>query len=142
MICTKCDKELNEIKFSFRNKSKNIRHKICKSCQREVGRLHYEQNKQDYVKRAKVKNKEIDENIKKIILEAKSVPCMDCGNSYPSCVMDFDHVKGIKLGNVSTLVKNHSIKKIEEEIQKCEVVCANCHRLRTYNHLLVEKTIN
>ena len=61
----------------------------------------------------------------------KTVPCSDCGNTYHPCAMDFDHVRGSKTGNVSHLA---SLKKerVLIEIAKCDVVCSNCHRLRTY----------
>ena len=68
---------------------------------------------------------------KDIISAAKSVPCADCGVQYPTCVMDFDHIKGNKLFNVGAKTTG-SIKVLLAEIAKCEVVCANCHRLRTY----------
>lgn len=58
-------------------------------------------------------------------------PCADCGVSYPAVVMDFDHVRGTKEANVSQLVRRASWARIEAEIAKCEVVCANCHRLRS-----------
>lgn len=48
--------------------------------------------------------------------------------------MDFDHKdKSLKLGNIAHMaVRNWSLEKIKQEINKCEVVCANCHRIRTY----------
>lgn len=68
-----------------------------------------------------------------IIKEAKDVPCADCGERYPPYVMDFDHVRGYKLMNVSMMVqRGFSAAKMHEEIAKCEVVCANCHRQRTF----------
>lgn len=64
--------------------------------------------------------------------EIKAVPCMDCGNSYPSCVMDFDHRED-KLMDVGRLVGHgYSIKRILAEIEKCDIICANCHRIRTH----------
>ena len=59
-------------------------------------------------------------------------PCVDCGINYPYYVMDFDHVRGQKHANVMELVSTLSKKKIDEEIAKCEIVCSNCHRIRTY----------
>jgi len=59
-------------------------------------------------------------------------PCVDCGINYPYYVMDFDHVRGVKHANVMELVSTLSKKKIDEEIAKCEVVCSNCHRIRTH----------
>jgi hypothetical protein len=49
-------------------------------------------------------------------------------------VMDFDHREGeLKTDNVANLVASpHSMKKLLEEIAKCDLVCANCHRIRTH----------
>ena len=59
-------------------------------------------------------------------------PCIDCGINYPYYVMDFDHVRGTKHANVMELIPTLSKKKIDEEIAKCEIVCSNCHRIRTH----------
>ena len=59
-------------------------------------------------------------------------PCMDCKISYPYYMMDFDHVRGRKHSNVAELINTLSKKRLDEEIAKCEVVCSNCHRARTY----------
>jgi lysyl-tRNA synthetase class I len=69
----------------------------------------------------------------KYIQEMKSSsPCLDCKLSYPYYVMDFDHVRGRKQKNVMELINTLSKKKIDEEIAKCEIVCSNCHRIRTH----------
>ncbi len=72
----------------------------------------------------------------KLVLEVnelkQNTPCMDCGISYPYYVMDFDHVRGVKLGNVADLLRVKGRKKVLEEIDKCDIVCSNCHRQRTY----------
>jgi hypothetical protein len=58
-------------------------------------------------------------------------PCVDCGESDP-VVLDFDHVTGKKRKNVSNLAgEGASIEALKEEIAKCVVRCANCHRRRT-----------
>lgn len=68
---------------------------------------------------------------KRIIKLAKDRPCADCGAKYPTCVMDLDHLPGQeKYRNVANML-SESYSKVEEEIGKCEVVCANCHRIRT-----------
>ena len=66
-------------------------------------------------------------------------PCVDCGINYPYYVMDFDHVRGQKHANVMELVSTLSKKKIDEEIAKCEIVCSNCHRIRTHMRKLAKK---
>jgi hypothetical protein len=66
-------------------------------------------------------------------------PCVDCGINYPYYVMDFDHVRGQKHANVMELVSTLSKKKIDEEIAKCEIVCSNCHRIRTHMRRVSKK---
>lgn len=58
-------------------------------------------------------------------------PCADCGLHYPPYVMDFDHVSGEKRFNISDIGRANSMQDLIDEIAKCEVVCANCHRHRT-----------
>jgi hypothetical protein len=62
----------------------------------------------------------------------KSVPCLDCKKNFPPYVMDFDHVKGTKKFSIGS-EKTHALDTIKKEIEKCEVVCSNCHRIRTWN---------
>lgn len=58
-------------------------------------------------------------------------PCVDCGNSNP-IVLEFDHVRGEKICNVSSMVwKGYAFKTLLTEIAKCEIRCANCHKIKT-----------
>lgn len=71
-----------------------------------------------------------------LIRSLKNFPCMDCGKRYPPCVMDFDHrdprTKRIWSHNSGmTALSTASTKRIKEEAAKCDIVCANCHRVRT-----------
>lgn len=92
-------------------------------------RAHYHENKEPYKNRAML----VKAKIRTLIYEAKDKPCMDCGISYPFFVMDFDHRPGeIKLFNPSQLPNCGSIKNAITELTKCDVVCANCHRIRTW----------
>ena len=64
----------------------------------------------------------------------KRVPCADCGIQYHPEVMEFDHPPDSgKVANVSVLLKTRAIAVVLAEAAKCEVVCANCHRMRTVN---------
>lgn len=75
-------------------------------------------------------------NINRMIVYAfKDVPCADCGVQYPPCVMDFDHIEDNKIANVNKFMVDANIDTMVTEILKCEVVCSNCHRLRTYKRL-------
>ena len=70
------------------------------------------------------------EQNRQLVREAKDVPCMDCGKRYPSYVMDMDHVRGEKKFKLS-VARTHSAQKVKDEMAKCDVICANCHRERT-----------
>lgn len=72
----------------------------------------------------------------------KNVPCADCGNRFHTWVMEFDHREGeVKLGNVSRLflVARLAESKLLEEVNKCDIVCSNCHRMRTYRRIMKKK---
>jgi hypothetical protein len=67
----------------------------------------------------------------------KSAPCADCGGAYPPYVMHFDHRDPTtKLFGIGGSGGTRSIEKILEEIEKCDVVCANCHAERTHRQRL------
>lgn len=70
---------------------------------------------------------------KKYIQELKQAsPCTDCGENYPYWVMDFDHL-GDKEFNINSMTRTKcNMDAIKKEIAKCELVCANCHRMRTH----------
>lgn len=94
----------------------------------------YLANKERLIKTQKVRYAE-----KRLFIDSfKKIPCMDCGKTYPPYVMDFDHVTGEKLFSVSRAMgsgasgKEASKQKLLDEIAKCELVCANCHRERTH----------
>ena len=75
----------------------------------------------------------IKEIFKKIVSDVKSVPCVDCRISFKSFAMDFDHVRGEKKFIISRAANSTSqVKVLLEEIAKCDVVCAVCHRYRTF----------
>lgn len=62
------------------------------------------------------------------------MPCADCNGSFPFYVMDFDHREGeVKLFDVSNGALRFGRAKVLAEIAKCDVICANCHRIRTAN---------
>ena len=59
--------------------------------------------------------------------------CVDCGGKFPYYLLDFDHVRGTKVNSISRMLNKDSLQDIFKEIEKCEIVCANCHRSRTFH---------
>lgn len=103
---------------------------ICKECSRARSKKYYLQNHEKHIKEVKLrKNKVIKQNREFIIDYLKENPCVDCGET-DIIVLEFDHQRD-KKHNVSSLLRSHSLKTIKEEIAKCLVRCANCHRRKT-----------
>lgn len=77
------------------------------------------------------KRKRVEKRRLKVYYHLVKNPCVDCGETNV-VVLEFDHVRGKKFKGVSYLLdQDYSWGKIQDEIDKCDVRCANCHRLRT-----------
>ena len=100
---------------------------------REASRRHYEKHRAKVIAKAKVYSKAARVRIRTYINDyLKTHPCVDCGETNP-ITLEFDHISDDKHFSISDAVRlGYSIKKIEIEIAKCEVRCANCHRKKTY----------
>jgi len=135
-ICTKCNTEKPISQFSWRNKRKGLYKSQCKSCHAEYRRQHYLDNHEKYKKKARRWNDEHKDArllaARRLVLEyLLAHPCVDCGESNP-IVLEFDHVRGKKYKAVSELMSwDYSLKTLKDEIAKCDVRCANCHRIKT-----------
>jgi hypothetical protein len=79
--------------------------------------------------------KKILETVRRIKDET---PCMDCEVRYPYYTVHFDHVRGEKVDTINRMVYTSSMEKVLEEIAKCDVVCANCHHIRTYMRKFID----
>ena len=126
--CSKCRVPKPVTEFNFRRRAAGVRHSYCKDCGRELTHSHYERNKQSYLAR----NSRAYSKFRRIIREAKSRPCADCGIQYPYYVMDFDHRDGASKEFALNSVSRKTERAILREIEKCDVVCSNCHRERTH----------
>lgn len=126
--CKDCEIEKDESEF---HKKRESRQSYCKDCQNARTRQHYQDNKDAYKKRAKDRDKKLRAEL---AVYKESHPCADCKQFYPSYVMDFDHLRDKKFG-VSQKFTRFSADEVWEEIAKCELVCANCHRIRTHVRL-------
>lgn len=73
------------------------------------------------------------EEIRQLLGKIKeSHGCLDCNIKYPYYMLQFDHVHGEKIDQLSNMIKYYPMEDIFDEIEKCEIVCANCHAERTY----------
>jgi hypothetical protein len=68
-----------------------------------------------------------------VLIRLRQLPCADCGRTFPVCAMEFDHRPGLqKIGLVSQMAGRVTIRTLLEEVAKCDIVCTNCHRDRSY----------
>ena len=98
-----------------------------------ASRRHYQANKAAYIERAKSQKEKTRDYVRSI---KESKPCKDCGKSYPYYVMQFDHVGGDKVGDIGKMQASGPLRAIKVEIEKCELVCANCHATKTWIRLV------
>lgn len=96
----------------------------------------YLRHKDEQISRVKATAKKIRESV---YAYKSATPCMDCGQQYPHYVMEFDHVRGEKVANVANIVHRNMTQQVWKEIEKCDLVCANCHRCRTFDRLREKK---
>src|SRR5262245_16742951 len=98
-------------------------------------RKYYESNK-DEIRLRQTKWKRLISEQAPWYEEIKSGPCFDCGKPFPICVMQFDHRdadrKSFDIGFAILRPNQFSKTQILEEISKCDLVCSNCHLVRTY----------
>lgn len=103
----------------------------------EYKRAYYQKN------RAKIdaQSRAYKQSLQDAIWEIKgSTPCTDCGEQYDPWVMQFDHIDpDTKSANIGQLITRGAKKALFEEIEKCEIVCANCHADRTYRQMQEKK---
>lgn len=136
MICNECKIDKSEQEFTFRRKEKGIRHKRCSLCTRRTTR---DWHRNLSIERKSVRNKSKiasrRERTGRYRIELyeylNSKGCKNCGERNP-VVLDFDHINpDEKEFTISAVVGNVSKESLWAEIEKCDVLCANCHRKKT-----------
>lgn len=146
--CPKCKRKKETNEFYFRGGKGPRANELvswCKNCVSRRGKILWENNKNrnrhkrtESSKRWRLNNKQhirnyykkvYNKNNKQIVEYLKTHPCVDCGFS-DLRALEFDHIKGKKKFTIAR-GKLNSWKRIFKEIEKCEVRCANCHRIKT-----------
>ena len=122
-ICNNCGKSKDEEKFVKKHGKFGT---ICLECQRIKMREHYVNNKSYYCKKARKRTNDLKDWFKDL---KNTLCCKNCGENHVAC-LDFHHKnpeeKDIELSLV--VHQGWSKKRILNEIEKCDVLCSNCHR--------------
>lgn len=128
-ICSKCKQSLPLSEFRDQAEGLFGKRAICKVCERVNSKLYYHQNKgkvKDLVRKGH-KSRKISDS-ERLLMYLALHPCVDCGERDP-VVLEFDHVRGEKRYNILSMVSSSmSWSSILQEIKKCDVRCANCHK--------------
>lgn len=160
--CPRCEETKQRSEFHKSGRSRDGMAGYCKACSAAASKARYDTNpdhcrgvssrwksegairqrlsrsdfdSDDAYRRALVyaQNRRDVERARRHVRAIKDNPCVDCGGWFHFSAMDFDHVRGSKDGNVSELVaRGRSLRLIDREIAKCDLVCSNCHRVRTW----------
>ena len=132
--CGKCRSWLPLDSFSKDSSSKTGYGYWCKKCVSDNTKRHYKNWVKDngWVDAKREKGRRLAREAKKRAVDYKGNACFDCGVSYPDYIYDFHHLSGdTKVDNPSAILKREW-SKAKEELDKCVMLCANCHRERHY----------
>jgi hypothetical protein len=132
--CATCGKSRDETEFAYRYKALGQRWGTCKECQRDQRKGWYERNKASHIAKVNTNRKKLIQKAQQYVWDFLLLhACAECGETDP-VVLEFDHVRGMKRMAVGDMARlGYGIETIKEEIGKCEVRCANCHRRKTHS---------
>ncbi len=131
--CTKCKKNKEANLDNFPPKGKYLG-SWCRICLKDY---HSELYKRDPERKKALlaRNEKAEEDLKKKVMDyLKDHPCVKCGESNP-IVLDFDHLRDKEFEIARAVMDVYSWKTVSKEIEKCQVLCANCHRIKTAEQL-------
>lgn len=125
-VCSRCRKVLLISQFNAASGKADGLNTFCKICSSDFCKDHYRKNKKTYISR----NKKLRSDNAKLLFDfLRDKKCLDCETT-DTRVLEFDHVK-TKRYNISYMINSNAWKSVLKEIENCEIVCANCHRIRT-----------
>lgn len=126
-LCARCRKWKGQAEF---HNSVTGQFSYCRNCRREYDREYHETRGGP---RRRQRQRTRRERLRDWMADLKrGVACADCGDTFPSAVMHWDHLPGPpKVDAISTLVESRTRTLVLDELVKCELVCANCHAVRT-----------
>ena len=128
--CGRCAESKEISNFNWRRRGKGQYDNYCRPCRAAYKREHYLKNRDRYIEQAIRRRAALAvERYSYLVEFFKSNPCMDCGETDP-VVLEFDHL-GEKLFDIGQGIRDRNWQSLLDEMAKCEVVCANCHRKRT-----------
>jgi hypothetical protein len=109
---------------------------IRKAYHKASSRKHYEQNREELLIKATIRRRQLREQWE---IFKRTLKCTTCGFSHPAA-LDFHHEDPSKKeAHIHRLLKNGINEKLSKELEKCIVLCANCHRIHHYDEWAKKK---
>ena len=146
--CSSCNQDKEPDQFGKNIAKKDGLQTTCRACKQPIQNRWYQNNKSRHVANAmKRRRGQETEIIKDIMAYLQDHPCVDCGETNP-VVLEFDHVRGTKQNSICNMIRiGYKSSTIFAEIEKCDVRCCKCHRLKTakqfgYRKLLLASTMD
>ncbi|TAJ47562.1 MAG: hypothetical protein EPO52_11915 [Herbiconiux sp.] len=135
--CTQCNESKSLEEFNAKRAARDAHQNVCRDCNRASARRYYALNREAHIRvilaRTAAQRRANLELIGRHLVEH---PCVDCGEA-DLRVLDFDHRDATqKAAEVMILAKNgYSLRRVIDEIAKCDVRCRNCHAKVTYERM-------
>jgi hypothetical protein len=126
-LCARCAEWKTSDEF---HNSRTGQFSYCRECRRSYDRAYYSERGRT----ARLARQRAHSNRARAWMVAikKGIPCRDCGDVFPAWVMHWDHLPEFeKQDEISVMVTSRTRAAVLDELRKCELVCANCHVLRT-----------
>ncbi len=129
--CPHCAETKPVTDFGFKNRARGLLQSWCRACERIYKKDWFLRNREHHMANVYARKLRVRSGTRVHVLAyLTDHPCVDCGEGN-LVVLDFDHVKS-KRWNIAYMVScGFAWATIEAEIQRCEVRCANCHRIKT-----------
>jgi hypothetical protein len=128
-VCSKCKEEKENSCFAKNKNRRDGLQTFCKECNNANIKTYYTNNQQKFIdyknkRRAKLKN----------IIQERKLQCSVCGENHPA-TLDFHHRNpNDKDDSIAHLIhRGVSINRLLKEIDKCDILCSNCHRKKHYD---------
>ena len=132
IVCNHCGVPKDPEEFNWRYKALGIRHPTCRECMSGHQKKYFQGDAHErHLAQVKDRKHEVRKVAREYVYQyLLSHPCSQCGESDP-VVLEFHHVGGKDMAVAAMVSAGYSIERIQAEIDKCTILCANCHRKLT-----------
>lgn len=130
-ICVLCKASKSLEDFNKKQSSEDGKQNICRDCNKKKSKDYYSKNKEKHKKVIYKRRRKHVIALQQYTYDfLKMHGCAICGENDPCC-LDFDHLKNKNMLISKLISSGYSFSNLKKEIDKCQILCANCHRRKT-----------